>query len=186
MQPYIGEMKMFGGNFAPRGWAFCNGQLLPISGNDALFSLLGTIYGGDGRTTFALPDMRGRSAIQQGDGPGLSARPLGQKSGTEYNYLTANNLPPHTHTPTLTGEVKIPVSGNSGASDNPAGNYPAVAGDDFYASNPSPGAFMAPINTSGMGVAVGTTGASQAVNNMMPSTTVNYIIALVGIYPSRS
>jgi microcystin-dependent protein len=82
-EPFLGEISMFGGNFAPRGWAFCNGQLLPISTNTALFSLLGTIYGGDGRTTFALPDLRGRSPIHFGTGPGLSPRPLGQKIGAE-------------------------------------------------------------------------------------------------------
>ena len=96
-EPFIGEIRIFGFNFAPRGWALCDGQLLPISQNSALFSLLGTIYGGDGRTTFALPDLRGRAALHEGTGPGLSPRQLGQRSGSETNTLTVNQLPPHTH-----------------------------------------------------------------------------------------
>lgn len=96
--PFLGEISWFAGNFAPRGWAFCNGQLLSIAQNTALFSLLGTIYGGDGRTTFALPDMRGRSPMHFGTGPGLSARQIGERGGTEANTLSVGNLPAHTHT----------------------------------------------------------------------------------------
>ncbi|MBD3756388.1 MAG: phage tail protein, partial [Gammaproteobacteria bacterium] len=96
-EPFVGEIRMFAGNFAPRGWAFCDGQLLAVSQNDALFSLLGTIYGGDGRTTFGLPDMRGRIPVHQGSGPGLSPRRLGSKSGAETETLTVNQMPSHTH-----------------------------------------------------------------------------------------
>ena len=96
-EPFVGEVRMFAGNFAPRGWAFCDGQLLAVSQNDALFSLLGTIYGGDGRTTFGLPDMRGRVAIHAGSGPGLSPRRLGAKAGSEKETLTVNQMPSHTH-----------------------------------------------------------------------------------------
>ena len=96
--PTIAEIMMFGGNFAPRGWAFCDGQLLPISANTALFSLIGTMYGGDGMTTFALPDMRGRTAIHFGTGPSLSTRQIGEKSGSETNTMTVNQMPNHTHT----------------------------------------------------------------------------------------
>jgi microcystin-dependent protein len=98
IEPFIAEIIMFGGNFAPRGWAFCDGQLLPIAQNQALFSILGTTYGGDGRTTFALPDLRGRAAIHPGTGPGLSTRQLGERGGTETNTLTLPQLPTHTHT----------------------------------------------------------------------------------------
>ena len=96
MDPFIGLIVMFGGNFAPRGWALCDGQLLSISSNSALFSILGTTYGGDGRTTFGLPDLRGRVPMHPGTGPGLSPRTLGQKSGTETVQLTTAQLPPHT------------------------------------------------------------------------------------------
>jgi len=96
-EPFVGEIRMFAGNFAPRGWAFCDGQLLAVSQNDALFSLLGTIYGGDGRTTFGLPDMRGRTPLHAGQGPGLSNRRLGAKAGAENVTLTVNQLPSHRH-----------------------------------------------------------------------------------------
>lgn len=98
MDPFLAEIIMFGGNFAPRGWALCDGQLLPINSNQAVFSLIGTIYGGDGRTTFALPDMRGRTAIHAGNGPGLTPRPLGQRSGTETNTMNVTQMPAHSHT----------------------------------------------------------------------------------------
>ncbi len=98
MDPFIGEIIMFGGNFAPRSWALCDGQLLPINQHSALFSILGTIYGGDGRTTFALPDLRGRAAIHAGHGPGLSDRRLGSRSGTETTTIQIHNLPVHSHT----------------------------------------------------------------------------------------
>ena len=106
-EPYVGEIRMFAGNFAPRGWAFCDGQLLAVSQNDALFSLFGTIYGGDGRTTFGLPDLRGRIPLHQGHGPGLSERRLGSKGGGENETLTINQMPSHTHifsATTLPGE----------------------------------------------------------------------------------
>ena len=116
-EPFVGEIRMFAGNFAPRGWAYCDGQLLAVSQNDALFSLFGTIYGGDGRTTFGLPDLRGRFPIHAGQGPGLSNRRLGSKGGAETVTVTANQLPSHTH----------PIKGtndNATASD-PAGQLPA-------------------------------------------------------------
>ncbi|MDF1642497.1 phage tail protein, partial [Thalassolituus oleivorans] len=96
-EPFVGEIRMFAGNFAPRGWAFCDGQLMAVSQNDALFSLLGTVYGGDGRTTFGLPDMRGRLPVHQGQGPGLSLRRLGARYGEENVTLTVNEIPPHSH-----------------------------------------------------------------------------------------
>ena len=174
-EPFVGEIKMFAGNFAPLGYAFCDGQLLAVSQNDALFSLFGTIYGGDGSTTFGLPDLRGRIPLHQGQGPGLSTRPLGSKSGEENVTLTLNQIPSHTHTGL--------ASSNPATSASLNGNVLArgVDADDmFYADSAgaSPGALV-----NGM---VGNTGGSQPHGNMMPTLCINFIVALVGIYPSRS
>ena len=183
MEPFIGEIKMFAGNFAPRGWALCDGQLLTVSQNDALFSLFGTIYGGDGRTTFGLPDMRGRVPLHQGQGNGLSGRSIGSKVGTETETLTINSMPPHQHT--------------FQATNDPAdAGYPAaavVANTDtssvYYKEQPDennvtlpdldPDTVM-PNNT------LSNTGSGQAHNNLMPFQCINYIVALIGIYPSRT
>lgn len=168
--PFIGQITMFAGNFAPRGWALCDGQLLQISQHSALFSILGTIYGGDGRTTFGLPDLRGRVAIHAGSGPGLTPRQLGRKSGTETVTLNANQIPAHTHN----------MRGNSGAPDesNPQGGVPAnsaATGEDLYnsASNVNMGA-------------TANAGGNQSHENMQPFQCVNFIIALTGVFPSRN
>lgn len=168
-EPFVGEIRMFAGNFAPRGWAFCDGQLLAVSQNDALFSLLGTIYGGDGRTTFGLPDMRGRLPIHAGTGPGLSPRRLGAKAGAENVTLTVNQMPSHGH----------PFQGTASAatSRDPVGNSPAEAQADAYVEDLT--AFSLASQ------AVTATGGSQSHTNMMPYLCVNFIVALVGIYPSR-
>ena len=172
--PFIGEIIMFGGNFAPRSWAFCDGQLLPISQNTALFSILGTIYGGDGRTTFGLPEMRGRVAIHPGIGPGLSSYRLGQRGGLETVTLTANQMPSHTHTATLNAEVTPPTQAN------PSGAM--LAGASIYGpSAPSPNRAL-----SADAVQVQNTGGSQAHTNIQPYLCVNYIIALQGVFPSRN
>ena len=176
-EPFTGEIRMFAGNFAPRGWAFCDGQLLAVSQNDALFSLFGTIYGGDGRTTFGLPDCRGRIPLHQGTGPGLSNRRLGAKGGAENVTLTVNQLSSHSH--------------DAMANTNTA-NYPdlpgrmlaatdAAAGDQFYkqASQSPTIKDMAP-------TMVGNTGGSRSHTNLMPSLCVNFIVSLFGIYPSRN
>lgn len=173
MDPFIAQIVLFGGNFAPRGWAFCEGQLLAISSNSALFSLLGTTYGGDGRTTFGLPDLRGRAPIHKGSGPGLSNFNLGQKGGTETNTLTVPQLPSHTHT------AHINASTDGGEDSTPAGNFLGESGSDLYTS--SGGTAMG--NDS---VSVGNTGSSQPVNNRSPYLALNYIIALQGVFPSRS
>ena len=186
MEPMIGEIRMFGGNFAPRGWAICDGQLLAISQNDALFSILGTTYGGDGRTTFGLPDMRGRGSMHAGNGPGLTDRRLGAKFGTETNTLNINNLASHSHNAAVSGEVQIPVNTNGVDADSPSGAYPGNTGDDFYASSPSPGATGGALDLSQMNITVQNNGGQQPLNNMEPVQVVNYIIALLGIYPSRS
>lgn len=172
MDPFIGEIILFAGNFAPRGWAFCDGQLLPITQYNALFSILGTTYGGDGRTTFALPDLRGRTPIHAGKGPGLSERRLGSKGGQETVTLTANQIPAHNHS--------INVDANIGNTNVPINNILANTGafDNEY----SVGTPNAQLSTH----AVGNTGGGQAHNNMQPFTTINYIIALQGVFPSRS
>jgi len=173
MEPFLAQIILFGGNFAPRGWAFCNGQILQISQNSALFSLLGTTYGGDGRTTFGLPDLRGRAPIHFGTGPGLSPHNLGTRGGSETNTLSIENLPPHTHS------ARIKASTDAGEETNPAGNYLGEGADDLYVS--SEGTLMGENS-----VEVGSTGGGVPVNNRSPYLALNYIIALQGIFPSRS
>jgi microcystin-dependent protein len=170
---FIGEIRMFGGNFAPYNWAMCNGQLMPIEQNDALFSLLGTTYGGDGNTTFGLPDLRGRVPIHMGAGPGLSNRRLGQKFGTETVTLTQSNLPNHFH--------GLAATSQNGTSNNPSGNILASSTNTISIYNSGT---TAPVSMNI--VAVGNTGGSQSHSNLMPTLCVNFIISLFGIYPSRS
>ena len=169
-EPFVGEIRMFAGNFAPRGWAFCDGQLLAVSQNDALFSLLGTIYGGDGRTTFGLPDMRGRIPIHAGNGPGLSPRRLGAKAGTEKVTLTVNQMPSHTHGLAATTAVGV----DNHPADKLTGELPST--DLYVEADPS-----VDMATS----AVTSVGGSRSHSNLMPYLCVHFIIALVGIYPSR-
>jgi microcystin-dependent protein len=169
-EPFIGEIKMFAGNFAPRNWAFCDGQLLAISQYDALFSLLGTTYGGDGRTTFGLPDLRGRLPIHMGSGPGLSTRPIGQKSGQETVSLTAAQVPAHTH--------QMMATEDAGETTDPSGQVLAQATDDIY-STASPDTSMA-------SAAISASGGSQPHDNIQPFLCIHFIIALFGIYPSRN
>jgi microcystin-dependent protein len=170
-EPFVGEIRMFAGSFAPRGWAFCDGQLLAVSQNDALFSLLGTIYGGDGRTTFGLPDMRGRIPVHAGFGPGLSSRQLGARGGAENVTLTVNQLPSHGHA--------MQASTNPADSGYPAGRV--VANTDplpIYNANAA--------DTPAAGTQTGEEGGSQDHTNIMPFLCINFIIALIGIYPSRN
>ena len=172
--PFLAQITMFGSSFNPRGWSFCNGQLLDIASNTALFSLLGTTYGGDGRVTFALPDLRGRVPLHSGHsspGPGLSNRTLGEQGGSEQNTLTVGQLPSHTHTYSPqcnTGEANA---------DNPEDNYPAPGSEDLYADSTD--------GTMAQGT-TGPTGNSQPVNNMQPFLAINFIIALVATFPSRN
>lgn len=167
---------MFGGNFAPRGWAFCDGQLLAISSNTALFSILGTTYGGDGRTTFGLPELRGRVAIHQGNGPGLVNVSLGQKAGTNTHTLTTGQLPNHEHTGNLQ------ASGDAANTNNPSGNTLALA-EAYSDQDLAP----SPLQTkSGTVIIENSGGGGQPHNNMPPYLGVNFIIALVGIFPSRN
>lgn len=177
MEGFIGEVRMFAGNFAPRSWAFCEGQLLPISQNSALFSILGTIYGGDGRTTFALPDLRGRVPVGSGNGPGLSDYRQGAKGGRESVTVTVAEMPSHHHsstlkfnpTPTTNSPVNAYLSGVNVANatalsfnNSPDGHY---ATDAFVANN---------------------TGGNQSTQLRQPWIAIYYIIAMFGTYPSRS
>lgn len=178
MEPFIGQILMFGGNFAPRGWALCDGQLLPISQWQALFSILGTTYGGDGRTTFGLPDLRGRIPIHAGNGPGLSSRPLGQKGGSESNFLTVQQLPSHSHN--ASGTIQLGTPSNQ-ASGN--GHFlPVTTGANFYSDAQGNGS----LNSNSVNVTTSNTGGSREINNIQPFQVVNYIIALQGLFPSRS
>ena len=179
MDPFVGEIRAVGFNFAPRGWALCQGQLMAISQNTALFSILGTTYGGDGRTTFALPDLRSRIIVQPGQGPGLSNYSQGQQSGSETQTLTGNQMAAHTHT--LSG-VTVNANSAAGSTAAPAGN---VLGSNtkvqHYAA--SPDMQMAAGSVSGTTTA---TGGGTPHANTMPSLGMYYIISLSGIYPQRS
>ena len=171
-EPFVGEVRMFAGNFAPRSWAYCDGQLLSVSQNDALFSLLGTIYGGDGRTTFGLPDLRGRIPLHAGSGPGMSSRKIGAKGGAEKVTLSLNQLPSHNHSARALGKP-----GDSGNPHNR--HWAATSGSpDYYTSDP-PGVNMD-------NNAISTVGGSQSHNNIMPFLCIHFIIALFGVYPSRN
>lgn len=188
--PFIASIILFAGNFAPRGWAFCQGQILSISQNTALFSLLGTTYGGNGQTTFALPDLRGRVAIQPGQGPGLSPYSLGEMAGSQNVTLTITNMPAHTHaiTPgTLAGTVRA-VSGKANA-QGPASNAPALEATGVTAtySSAAPDVSMRAggVVITGEGVAA-SAGAGQPFSIVQPYLAINYIIALEGIFPSRN
>ena len=179
MEGTIGEIRMFAGNFAPRTWAFCSNQLLSIAQNTALFSILGTTYGGNGQTTFALPDFRGRVAVGTGQGPGLSNITLGQLAGTTNVTLTTGNMPAHTHP--LTGTVS--PQGNQGAAgltNDPSNRR--FAGTNIFTGAATDLATMAPAVST---LAIGATGGSQPFSIMPPYLGMNYIICLFGIFPSR-
>jgi microcystin-dependent protein len=170
-QPYIADIYIFAGDFPPRGWAFCEGQILPIAQNQALFSLLGTTYGGNGQTTFALPDLRGRVPMHFGQGPGLSPRNLGESSGSEGVSLLTTQLPPHTH--------NVTASSDNGVRTGPANGVWASSArsDAQYSSTPDTN--MSP-------AAMGAAGGSAPHNNMQPYLALRFIIALQGVYPSRN
>jgi microcystin-dependent protein len=175
--PYIGEIRIFafGSRGAPNGWQLCDGSLLPISQNNALFALIGTTYGGDGQTTFAVPDMRGRIPIHQGTGPGLSNYVIGQKSGTETVTVLATQMPAHTHTLALTT--------SAATVDAPSGTVVpgAISGDTLY-TNSTAGLTRVAMSAS----STSQSGGSQPHNNLMPTVTVSYCMATQGIFPSQS
>lgn len=170
-EPFLAQIMLFGGNFAPRGWAFCNGQILSISQNTALFSLLGTTFGGNGQTTFALPDLRGRVPIHPGQGPGLSNYSPGQQGGTESNTLTQGQMPAHTHAAALN------ASSNPSSDTLPNGNFLAEGNSYTNTTN-------AQMNANA--VSLGVAGGSQPFPILQPYLGVNFIIALEGIFPSRN
>ncbi|MCO6457614.1 MAG: phage tail protein [Pirellulaceae bacterium] len=170
-EPFLSEIRAFGFNFPPRGWAQCDGQLLSISQNTALFSLLGTIYGGDGRTTFALPDLRGRTPLHLGSGPGLTPRNQGSRAGTETETLTVANLPGHSH--------GLRASNSAAGQEAPAGTRVLGRVEEDIDGTGSAGEVLGPS-------AVVATGGGQPHSNMQPFLALNFCIALQGVYPSRS
>lgn len=174
-EPFIGEIKIVGFNFAPRGWAFCDGQLLAIASNTALFSLLGTTFGGDGRTTFGLPDLRGRTATHPGTGPGLSSYRWGQRGGIENVALTGAQMPVHNHT--------VRATKDEGTDGGPGGKYLAAGHgqETIYKSMPDGAKF----NTMAADM-IANAGGGQAHTNISPYLGVYHVIALTGVYPSRS
>jgi microcystin-dependent protein len=168
--PFVAEIRIFAGNFAPKGWALCDGQLLPISQNTALFSLLGTFYGGDGKSTFALPDLQGSAPMQQGQGQGLSERFLGEQSGEQTVTLNQSEMPVHTHALNGTNQLQnLP---------DPANHTLARANANAYVTSPASFTQMNPL-------AIGITGGGLPHNNMPPYLTLTFIIALQGIFPPR-
>ncbi|HYV48346.1 MAG TPA: tail fiber protein [Myxococcaceae bacterium] len=176
-EPFLGEIRMFGGNFAPRGWAFCNGQIMSIAQNTALFSLLGTTYGGDGVQTFALPNYQGRFPMHWGNGQGLSQRSLGEVSGTESVTMLVNQMPAHSHT--------VNARSDQGNTDLPTGAVCAKAVDSSSNSVSTYSSGLPP-DTQMAANSINTSGGSQPLPVMNPFLCVSFIIALEGIFPSRS
>lgn len=169
MDAFIGEIRMFAGDYAPQGWALCDGSRIPIAGNEALFYLLGTTYGGDGVANFALPDLRGRLPLGQGQGPGRSVRALGQSFGSETVRLSQSELPQHTH---------VIQAGGEASSSSPLGAIPGAGIFNQFAS-----AVSAP--TAMSAAAVSRAGNDGVHNNVMASTCINFIISLTGVFPSQ-
>jgi microcystin-dependent protein len=200
MEGTIAEIRGFAGNFAPRSWAYCDGRILAISEYTALFSLIGTYYGGDGRSTVGLPDLRGRVPIGAGSSPGTSTYPLGYKGGLEQESLTAAQLPAHTHTatPSLTvtgtaaGDVSQPCYNETGDPATPGGNVPAKitsgymeAGEADATLAPAQASLAVTGNVTG-NIIVGSTGSGQPFYNVQPYQAINWIICLDGVFPQRN
>ena len=177
-QPFLSQIEAFPFNFAPRGWAFCAGQLMPINQNQALFALLGTTFGGDGRTTFALPDLRGRLANGFGQGAGLANYTLGQRAGEEAHTLTTAETPTHSH------RINADNNGTTGGSSTPGGGVTLGAGYANEAGSPAVSIYSSAAPTIAMG-SLGPTG-GQPHENRMPYLALNYCIALQGVFPSQN
>lgn len=190
--PFIGEIKIWPINFPPRNWAFCNGQLLSISSNTALFSLIGTTYGGDGRTTFALPDLRGRIPAGVGTGAGISTRNLGQRGGSETKALTVLNMPSHNHiiqsNQAIGGGIEIIVNSEEGEESDPNNNYLAGTQEAGYSDEAGSGTLKGLQNNFEIdgSIICGQAGGSQAFSVLNPYLNLNFIISLSGLFPSRS
>jgi microcystin-dependent protein len=172
-EPFLGQINIYPYNFAPRGWMFCQGQILSIAQNTALFALLGTTYGGNGQTTFALPDMRGRAAVSSGQGPGLSTYDLGQVSGSENVTLNTNQLPMHNHS------LSVHVNSSEGGTNSPGGGY---------CGKIDPGIYAATTDNTNMGTQppTGIAGGNQPVSILQPLLVLNFCIAIEGVFPSRN
>lgn len=177
MEGYLAQVIMFGGNFAPLNWAFCQGQILSISQNTALFALLGTTYGGNGQTTYALPDLRGRVPMGAGQGPGLPSIVRGQQAGVENITLTTTNMPAHTHP--VTPSVKVASIGAS--TDEPSGAVLTTTDNNSYAATAAANGALTPGT-----LTLGSTGSGQSISIRQPYIGINFIICLAGIYPSRN
>lgn len=178
MEGTIGEIRLFAANFAPKDWSYCNGGLIAIRANTALFSILGTNYGGDGKTTFGLPNLSGRSAVGAGQGPGLSYYALGEQTGTNSTTLSIMNLPPHTHT--AGGNIVIPAFSEEGDSATPTNNVLASKEGMYTSQASDSNTKSTPLN-----IQVGITGQSMPINITQPSLGMNYIICMYGVFPSR-
>ena len=193
-EDYIGSVSAFAGTFAPRDWVFCNGQLLALIEYQALFSLISTYYGGDGRTNFGVPDLRGRSILGVGSGSGLTPRSLGQKSGQETVSLLTDQIPSHNHAAetTVSGEMagKLKCVTENGTSSNPNGGYIASHSNAFLRSGTvgemNPGSISLDAGELLASTTVGNTGNGQAHTNMHPWQAINYVMCVNGLYPSRS
>ncbi|MDQ6477210.1 tail fiber protein [Dyadobacter sp. LHD-138] len=194
MEAYMGTVMAWAPNFAPRGWAFCQGQTLSITQNSALFSLLGTTYGGDGQTTFRLPDLRGRTPLGAGNGPGLSPYELGQSSGAESVTITLNEMPAHNHA-AQTGNAPIQVSASNADTSTPANGLSiavpgTVSGRDFSPTlgfnSAAPNVTLNQATSGPAAVNVGVSGGSHPHNNMQPYLALNFIICMQGIFPPRN
>lgn len=181
MEGTIAEIRMFAGNFAPRNWAFCASQIISIAQNTALFSLLGTTYGGNGQTTFALPDFRGRVAVGTGTGPGLPNVTLGEMAGTPTVTLTTINMPAHNHP--ITGSVSVQVNNDTAGLSDDATNKRLAATGAIFTANAGDLVNMAPCASN---LTAGVNGGSQPFSIMPPYLGMNYIICMFGIFPSRN
>jgi microcystin-dependent protein len=200
MEGTMAEIRGFGGNYAPQNWAICNGALLSVSQHTALFSLLGAIYGGDGRTTFALPNLEGRVPIGTGSSYGGSNYDLGQQGGAESVSLGLNQLPAHTHnaapnltvTGTATGNVELPCYNEGGDATSPGGNILANIGSGYMEAgeadaNLAPASASLSVQGSVQGsIDIGSTGSGLPISNMQPFTAINWIICVTGLFPSRN